>query len=33
MGQSKVAVFTTTPETVLDDYHRLLKLAKSSPPF
>ncbi|MDA2916424.1 DUF362 domain-containing protein [Nitrospinae bacterium AH_259_B05_G02_I21] len=28
MGQSKVAVLTTTPETVLDDYHRLLKLAE-----
>ena len=27
MGHSKVAVLTTTPETVLEDYHRLLKLA------
>ncbi len=27
MGPSTVAVLTTTPETVLEDYHRLLKLA------
>jgi len=27
MGHSKVAVLTTTPETVPEDYHLLLKLA------
>ncbi len=27
MGSPKVAVLATTPQTVLEDYHRLLKLA------
>ena len=27
MSKSKVAILTTTPATVLDDYHRLMNLA------